>query len=66
MGLVPPQSAIGDIICLFFGLATPFIIRPVENGYIVIGDCYVQGLMDGEAMKQLEDDAIDITQFCLI
>jgi hypothetical protein len=53
MGLVPPNSAEGDIICPFFGMATPFIVRREENGFIVIGDCYIQGLIDGEAMKQL-------------
>jgi hypothetical protein len=49
------------VICLFFGLATPFIIRKEENGYIVIGDCYIQGLMNGEATKVLEDGRVDIT-----
>jgi hypothetical protein len=60
IGLVPPRTAKGDIICRFFGLATHFVLRRQENDYIVIGKCYIQRLMDEEAMKQLGDGAIDV------
>lgn len=56
MGLVPDGVAAGDEICILFGGYTPFVIRRLEGGnYEFIGECYVHGLMNGEAMEELED-----------
>lgn len=44
-----------DSICIFLGGRVPFVIRPKADGqYQFIGECYVHGLMDGEAMNDLE------------
>ena len=29
-----------------------FILRPVTNGYLLVGECYVHGIMYGEAIEQ--------------
>ena len=29
----------------------PYILRSREDGYELIGECYVQGIMDGETMS---------------
>lgn len=40
----------GDLIAVLFGCTTPIVIRQHGSKYQVIGEAYVQGLMDGEAM----------------
>jgi hypothetical protein len=60
MDLVPDGVAAGDEICILFGGYTPFVIRRLEGGnYEFIGECYVHGLMDGEAMEELEDSRVE-------
>lgn len=44
----------GDQICLVFGSRIPFVLRPLENkNYKLIGECFVYGLMHGEATDGL-------------
>ncbi len=40
----------GDCLCLLFGGGVPYILRPKDGRYIFIGDCYVEGLMEGQAL----------------
>ena len=51
--LVPAFVELGDIICILFGGMTPFVLRPVEDRFILLGECYVHGLMAGEAMESM-------------
>ncbi len=56
MGMAPDEAQVGDIICVLFGGQVLFILRKREpTGYILIGECYVHGVMDGEAMKGYEE-----------
>ena len=61
MGLGPSTLKVGDKICVLLGGLTPFIIRSTGNRevgrfdqqpcYELIGDCYVDGLMDGQVFR---------------
>ena len=42
----------GDLVCVFLGGRTPFIIRPVDEKYKFVGECYLQGIMQGEALEE--------------
>ena len=42
----------GDLVCVFLGGLTPFIIRPVDQKYKLVGECYVHGIMHGEALEE--------------
>ncbi|OWP02867.1 hypothetical protein B2J93_3447 [Marssonina coronariae] len=44
----------GDKIVVLFGGKTPYILRPKEDHYYLIGECYVYGLMDGEAIAMMD------------
>ena len=44
----------GDIICVLFGGKMPFCLRPWGDCYLLVGECYVHGLMNGEAMKMMD------------
>jgi hypothetical protein len=53
LGYVSNDSQIGDKICILFGSAVPYILREDNNGsFVLVGECYVHGVMDGEAMKE--------------
>ena len=56
--LVPAASEITDVVAVFQGVPVPFVLRAVEDGYCVVGTCYVHSMMDGEAFGkglQIED-----------
>ncbi|KAK8013011.1 hypothetical protein PG991_010386 [Apiospora marii] len=47
-----------DIICVPLGCCTPVILRPEgeDNEYRFVGDCYVDGYMNGEAIEAWKKD----------
>jgi hypothetical protein len=40
----------GDVVGVLDGACVPFVLRPVEKGFEIVGDAFVYGIMDGEAM----------------
>lgn len=57
LGWGPDQVREGDAICVLDGASVPFVLRPVEGGrFKVVGDAYVSGIMDGEAMELVVED----------
>ena len=48
-----------DLIVVFFGCHTPFILRTGEKGtHRLIGETYVHGIMDGESVKQGVEETV--------
>jgi hypothetical protein len=47
----------GDEVCIFHGAATPFILRKEERDenfkprHVLVGECYIHGLMNGEGLE---------------
>ena len=58
MGLVPYNAHIGDQICVLPGISAPLVLRREKSmpdvTYRLIGDCYIHGLMDGEAIDMVD------------
>ncbi|KAK3986028.1 heterokaryon incompatibility protein-domain-containing protein, partial [Cladorrhinum sp. PSN332] len=51
LGLAPEATSRGDLVCVFLGSALPKVLRQVEpSGYKILGQCYVYGIMNGEAL----------------
>jgi hypothetical protein len=53
IGAFLSAARIGDQICVALGSKTPLLLRPVphqKDSYRLVGECYVAGLMDGEAL----------------
>lgn len=49
--LGPAAMEPGDVICVLFGAKVPFCLRAVGGEfYLLVGECYVHGMMKGEAM----------------
>jgi hypothetical protein len=56
--LGPKALEEGDIVCVLFGAKVPFCLRRLGNSYLLVGECYVHGLMNGEAMSMLARDEV--------
>lgn len=41
VGLAPANTQRGDCVAILFGSAVPFVLRPSENHWSLIGPCYV-------------------------
>ncbi|KAK3377325.1 heterokaryon incompatibility protein-domain-containing protein [Lasiosphaeria ovina] len=53
LGLGPSYMQKGDFIAILFGHKAPVILRPVESEwYSFVGEAYVDGVMDGDAMEE--------------
>lgn len=52
----------GDEVCIFYSGGVPFILRPVGQGqYEVVGDGYLHGFMEGEAMvDEIEEQEFEL------
>jgi hypothetical protein len=61
VGWVPKHSKVGDKMCLLFGGKVLHTLRADGDGrYQLIGEAYVQGLMQGEGLEIEGIDAQDI------
>ncbi|EME39080.1 hypothetical protein DOTSEDRAFT_83665 [Dothistroma septosporum NZE10] len=56
-GFGPEGLEVNDVVCILFGCTVPVILRPKTNTmtgnlqyYKLVGECYLYGLMDGEAV----------------
>ncbi|CZR59900.1 related to heterokaryon incompatibility protein het-6 [Phialocephala subalpina] len=56
--LGPKALEAGDVICVLFGARVPFCLRPIGKRYLLVGECYVHGLMNGEAISLLLRDEL--------
>ncbi|KAM0463716.1 hypothetical protein ACHAO4_000438 [Trichoderma viride] len=52
----PQAMEKGDIICVLFGGKMPFCLRPCLGSqyYLLVGECYLHGFMNGESVDMLE------------
>jgi hypothetical protein len=63
IGTGPRYMEEGDLICVLYGGQTPFVLRREAWGnYRFIGDCYIHGIMNGEALSM----ELDETEFVLV
>lgn len=61
LGMAPRAARRGDIVVVLFGCSVPVVLRSREGNenYTVVGECFVPGLMYGEALERGEE-MIDI------
>lgn len=64
MGLSPPATQPGDLICIPYGRPTPFI-PPDKRTYRLFGEAYVHGMMDGEAFQLRDKHALPDRTFVI-
>jgi hypothetical protein len=51
MGLAPEEVLKDDVIAILYGCNFPVVLRPCGDCYYVIGECYVDGVMNGELIQ---------------
>lgn len=64
IGWMPLVAEEGDHICVFDGLEFPYAIRQKEGPggkYMLVGECYISKLMDGEALEMPDVESVIIT-----
>ena len=72
MGLAPASASVGDMICVVEGSQTPLVLTeagrlefddpdtPDLIDWHFVGDCYLHGIMDGEAWRDTEKEKPEI------
>ncbi len=45
----------GDLLCVMYGGSIVHVLREEEDHYLLVGEAYVHGLMDGEVVKAYQD-----------
>lgn len=59
LGLAPVYAAERDVICVLYGCSVPVVLRAIKDKkgkdtgeYELIGECYLDGMMDGQAVSE--------------
>ncbi|KAI1748045.1 heterokaryon incompatibility protein-domain-containing protein [Xylaria castorea] len=67
-GMATANAAVGDTICILAGCRIPVVIR--ETGkmgcYQLVGECYLDGVMQGEVLEQEDKQISQWRTICLI
>ncbi|RSL60743.1 hypothetical protein CEP54_006564 [Fusarium duplospermum] len=61
LGIAPWEAKPGDLVCILYGCSVPCILRQTMYGsgsdfYQLIGEAFVLGQMDGEAIMDLSEE----------
>ena len=51
-GFDPRLVELGDFLCVLLGSQVPFVLRAVVEHYVIVGECYCHGVMEGEVAFQ--------------
>jgi hypothetical protein len=51
LGQVPLHAQEGDVIVIPIGSSVPFVLRPRQARYQLVGQAYIHGVMMGEALQ---------------
>ncbi|QSZ33502.1 hypothetical protein DSL72_005070 [Monilinia vaccinii-corymbosi] len=67
IGMVPCRARKGDQVWILLGCSIPLILRKWENQeeYQLIGECYLDGYMNGEVQKEVENGIRKVEETCL-
>jgi hypothetical protein len=66
MGLLPVHAKEGDLLCLLLGGDVLYVLRPKGEEFKFVGDCYIHGLMDGEALEGVNLETEKFKTFTLV
>lgn len=53
----------GDLFCAVFGCSIPVVMQPHGDGYLVLGEGYLQGFMEGEALDPAKYEGLQDQDF---
>ncbi|KAH9242293.1 hypothetical protein K456DRAFT_1879274 [Colletotrichum gloeosporioides 23] len=64
--LGPKMMEPGDAVCVLYGGNLPFCLRPWGSKYLLVGECYVHGIMNGEMIEAAERKGIQEEVFQIV
>lgn len=56
--LGPDVMEPGDVVVVLYGGKVPFVLRPEGNWWKLLGECYIHGVMAGEALGMGAEEEI--------
>lgn len=74
-GIAPTDAQVGDIVCVLLGCSVPVLLCPLDasnldNGYVIVGEAYLHGVMDDEVLRVAGYRAENIgersQEYCLV
>ncbi|GIC94867.1 uncharacterized protein Aud_002197 [Aspergillus udagawae] len=66
LGIGPRALREGDTCCILFGAMVPIMLRRKPNSrYVLVGESYVHGIMQGETMEAFREGKFDVADFGL-
>ena len=65
LGLGPRLIEPGDLVCVLLGSEVPFVLRKAGDCYVLVGECYYHGFMEGRAVEGLEEGRVVLQDFVL-
>lgn len=65
IGLAPYGTRAGDLVYLILGVSVPYCLRPLPDnvGFELVGEAYVQGIMQGEALQM--ENGVGFVDVCI-
>jgi hypothetical protein len=63
LGLAPAAVKAGDVVAIVYGCSFPVVLRPHGEMYQVIGESYIDGIMDGELTEAEEREKLPEVDF---
>jgi hypothetical protein len=54
LGRVPFGARAGDLVCIFKGGVVPYLLRPDNGHYRLVGECYINRMMYGQALDRTD------------
>jgi hypothetical protein len=54
IGFVPMDTKVGDFVCVFLGFRVSFLLRPRDNAWQLVGECYLPWLMEGQQVAHVD------------
>ncbi len=66
LGLATDAGRACDVVAVIIGCNFPVILQPVGKNYRYVGECYVHGLMKGEAIEGVEKGEYKIVEIGIV
>jgi hypothetical protein len=66
MGLDPPNTEVGDVVAVMFGISLPMMLRLADRYFKYVGVSYVDGIMNGEGTELDQAEGKTDDEFILI
>ncbi|OTA95382.1 hypothetical protein M434DRAFT_208127 [Hypoxylon sp. CO27-5] len=63
VGLGPSDAQEGDLVVVLLGNVLPIILRKEKEYYVVVGETYTHGIMNGEIASSLDDGSLIVEDF---